>query len=56
MLEVGRSGRTSRVLSSFLPMKMDYHQYGTKKETHQLVDLPLVVLWSDGLDEAGAGV
>ncbi len=27
-----------------------------KKETHQLVDLPLVVLWSDGLDEAGAGV
>ena len=27
-----------------------------KRETHRLVDLPLIVVWSDGLDEAGVRV
>ncbi len=37
-------------------MKLEFHPYETKKGDPPTVDLPLIVVWSDGLDETGVRV
>ena len=41
---------------SFSPMELEFHPHETKKGDPPTVNLPLVVVWIDGLDEAGVRV